>query len=203
MYRKLKELLFHPDAFFTRKTGERIDLLLPAIIVLIGGMVGLITSFVVSDFLNVTESRNVLVILTPTNFLLILLRPFIAWFLLTGILYVLCRMMSGTGTFTATLQNTGYGALPLTILTIVPIINGIFLNVTVKIPQMIGVGIILVIDLFTILFILWSGYLWTHAMEKTHSITHNKAIAAASIAVLLFLGYDLITKLGILNLFLQ
>ena len=174
MYRKLKDLLFHPVAFFTQKTGEKTDLLLPAIIVLIGSMVGLITSFVVSDFLNVTESRNVLVILTPTNFLLILLRPFIAWFLLTGTLYVLCRIMSGTGTFTATLQNTGDGALPLTLLTIIPIINGIFLNVTVKIPQMIGIGIILVIDLFTILFILWSGYLWTYAMEKTHSIAHRK-----------------------------
>jgi len=202
MYRGLKDLLFYPDIFFTRKAGEKIDLLLPATIVLIGSMVGLITSFLVSDFLNITESRNVLVVLTPDNFLLILLRPFLAWLLLTGIFYVICKLESGNGTFIATLQNTGYGALPLTLFTLVPVINGIFLNVNVKIPQMIGAGIIVVLDLCTILFVLWSGYLWTYAMEKTHMITHGKAIAAASIAVLLYLGYNLI-NLGILSQLLQ
>ncbi len=203
MYRELKELLFHPDSFFTRKTGEKIDLLLPAIIVLIGSMIGLLTSFIVSAFLNITESRHVMVYLTPDNFLLILLRPFLAWFLLTVILYALCRLASGKGTFIATLQNTGYGALPLTLFAIVPVINDIFLNVNGTIPQVIGSGIILVLDLFTILFVLWGGYLWIYAMEKTHTIAHNKAIVAASIAVLLFLGYSLITNLGILNLLVQ
>jgi hypothetical protein len=203
MYCELKELLFHPDLFFTRKTGEKIDLLLPAIIILIGSMIGLISSFVISDFLNLTESRNILVILTPIKFLFILLTPFLAWFLLSGILYAVSRLLSGKGTFIATLQNTGYGALPLTILTVIPVINGIFLNVNVKIPQMIGSGIILVLDLCTILFVLWSGYLWTYAMEKTHTIPQGKAVAAASIAVLLFLGYSLVTNLGILYLLLQ
>jgi hypothetical protein len=201
MYSELKELLFHPDLFFTRKTGEKIDLLIPAIIVLIGSMVGLITSFIVSGFLNITESRNILVVLTPTNFLIILLTPFLAWFLLSGVLYAVSRLWSGEGTFVATLQNTGYGALPLTILAIVPIINGIFLNVNVKIPQIIGFGIVIVFDLVTLLFVLWSGYLWTYAMEKTHTITHGKAVATASIAVLLFLSYDVINNLGLVNLF--
>ena len=203
MYCELKELLFHPDLFFTRKTGEKTDLLLPAIIVLIGSMLGLITSFAVSGFLNITESRNILVVLTPTNFLLIVLRPFLAWILLSGILYALCRLWSGKGTFVATLQNTGYGALPLTILAIVPIVNGIFLNVDVTIPQMIGFGIVLVFDLVTILFVLWSGYLWTYAMEKTHTIAHGNAVAAASIAAVLYLCYHVITNLGILNTLLH
>jgi hypothetical protein len=203
MYHELKELLFHPDLFFTRKAGEKIDLLLPAIIVSIGSVIGLITSFVVSDFLNITESRNIQVFLTPDNFLLILLRPFLAWFLLSGILYAVSRVWSGKGTFISTLQNTGYGALPLTILAAVPILNGIFLNVNVTIPQMIGSGIILILDLCTIIFVLWSGYLWTSAMEKTHTISHGKAVVAASITVLLFLSYDVINKLGLLNLFLR
>jgi hypothetical protein len=203
MYCELKELLFHPDLFFTRKTGEKTDLLLPAIIVLIGSMVGLITSFAVSGFLNITESRNILVVLTPTNFLLIVLRPFLAWVLLSGILYAFCRLWSGKGTFVATLQNTGYGALPLTILTIVPIINGIFLNVTLLIPQMISFGIVLVLDLITLLFVLWSGYIWIYAMEKTHAIAHGKAVAAASIAAVLYLCYHVITNLGIVNTLLH
>jgi len=165
MYRELKELLINPDAFFEEKTKEKIDLLLPAIIVLIGSMVGLVASFIVSDFLNIIELRHISVLLTPENFLLILLKPFIAWFLLSGLLYGFSRLWSGTGTFMETLQNTGYGALPLTILTVLPIINAIFINSNVNIPQIVGLGIVVILDLLTILFILWSGYLWTYAME--------------------------------------
>jgi hypothetical protein len=199
MYQQLKELLFHPDAFFKQKTKEKIDLLLPTIIVLIGSMVGLIASFVVSDFLNIVELRHVMVILTPENFLIILLKPFIAWFLLTGILYGFCRLWSGTGTFIATLQNTGYGALPLTILTVIPIITGIFIDSNVNMPQILSLGIGLILDLLTVLFILWSGYLWAYAVERTHKIAHEKAIASAAIAVLLYLAYHVINMLGILN----
>ena len=200
MYHELKELLVNPDAFFEKKTKEKIDLLLPAIVVLIGSMVGLIASFVVSDFLNIIELRHISVILTPENFLLILLKPFIAWFLLTGIFYGLCRLWSGTGTFIATLQNTGYGTLPLTILTVIPIINAIFINANVNMPQILGTGIVIILDLLTVVFILWSGYLWTYAMEWTHKIAHEKAIASAVIVVLLYLGYHLIHTLGIVNL---
>ncbi len=64
MYHKLKELLFFPDAFFTRITKETIDLSIPALIVLIGSMVGLIGSFIVGGFLNTVESRHIVVILT-------------------------------------------------------------------------------------------------------------------------------------------
>ena len=200
MYKELKELLFSPDAFFAQKTKEKIDLLIPAIIILIGSMVGLIASFVVSDFLNIVELRHISVILTPENFLFILLRPFIAWFLLAGILYCFCRLWSGTGTFIATLQNTGYGALPLTILTIIPIINAIFINSNVNIPQILGYAIVIILDLLTIIFILWSGYLWTYAMERTHEIEHDKAIASAAIVVLLYLAYHVINTIGFLNL---
>jgi hypothetical protein len=200
MYQKVKELLFHPDVFFEQKTKEKIDLLLPAIIVLIGSLVGIIASFVVSTVLNSIESRHIMVILTPENFLIILLKPFIAWFLLAGLLYCFCRLWSGNGTFIATLQNTGYGALPLTILTIIPIINAIFINLNVNMPQMLGYGIVIILDLLTVVFILWSGYLWTYAMERTHEIEHEKAIASAAIVVLLYLAYHLINTLGITNL---
>ena len=200
MYRELKELLINPDAFFEEKTKEKIDLLLPAIIVLIGSMVGLVASFIVSDFLNIIELRHISVLLTPENFLLILLKPFIAWFLLSGLLYGFSRLWSGTGTFMETLQNTGYGALPLTILTIIPIINAIFINSNVNMPQIFGQSIVIILDLLTVVFILWSGYLWTYAMEWTHELDHDKAIASAAIVVLLYLGFHLINMLGIVNL---
>jgi hypothetical protein len=200
MYHKLKELLIYPDVFFTQITKEKIDLTLPALIVLIGSMVGLIGSFIVSDFLNTVESRHLIVVLTPENFFIILLKPFLAWFLLTCTFYGLSRLWKETGSFIATLQNTGYGALPLTILTIIPILNGIFVNSNVNLPQVVGYIIVIILDLLTILFILWSGYLWTYAMERTHAIEHEKAIASAAITVIAFFVYLVITILGIVQI---
>lgn len=152
MYRELKELLFSPDVFFTQKKKEKIDLLIPAIIILIGSMIGLISSFAIGDFLNTVELRHISVILTPENFLVLLLKPFIAWFLLAGIFYCFCRLWSGNGSFVETLQNTGDGALPLTIFTVFPIIDGIFINSNVNMPQMVGLGTVIFFDLLMLLF---------------------------------------------------
>ena len=113
---------------------------------------------------------------------------------------LLLSLMVLDGTFIATLQNTGYGALPLTILTIIPIINAIFINSNVNIPQILGYAIVIILDLLTIIFILWSGYLWTYAMEKAHEIEHDEAIASAAIVVLLYLAYHVINTIGFLNL---
>ncbi len=43
MFHGIIELLFHPDVFFSRKQHEEIRLVIPAIIVGIGGMVSFIT----------------------------------------------------------------------------------------------------------------------------------------------------------------
>jgi len=193
MYHAVKELLFHPDIFFTQKAGEKIDLIYPGIIVVIGGVVGLMTPFIVSAF---SRGEKVNVIMMPDAVIVGLLLPFIAWILISGMLFVLCRLFSGTGTFGATIQNAGYGALPLTILSAVGIFNGILIGRFMEIPKMIGTVAIVGLGLLSVLFVIWSGCLWTYAMEKTHAIPHGKAMAAASVVVLLYMSLMLINILA-------
>ena len=195
MFNELKELLFSPHAFFAKKTGPEFNLLIPGAIVFIGAMFGLISPYVVSYFShNGLEPVNV--IIPALAFPLYLLGPFVAWFLFSCILYVICKLVSGTGTFILTLQNTGYGVLPLTITSIFPLIQGIFFGNFGKIPGTFDLGVMWGFNLISLLFILWAGYLWACAMEKTHAISYGKSLVAALIMVLIYLGYHLIVLLG-------
>ena len=131
--------------------------------------------------------------MTLDSFLIIVLGPFIAWILISGILYVLCRWFSGTGTFMATLQNTGYCVLPLTIFTVIMLIGNMAAVQFMAIPYAMVFEVTLGVVLFSFLFTIWSGDLLTFALEKTHAITHVHAIIAVVIAaVLLFILYMII-----------
>ncbi|MGA2105168.1 MAG: Yip1 family protein [Methanoregula sp.] len=195
MYNEIKELLFSPHAFFAKKTGPEFNLLIPGAIVLIGGMIGLISPYVVSYFSHYgLEPVNISI--PALAFPLYLLGPFVAWFLFSCILYVICKLASGTGTFILTLQNTGYGVLPLTIISTFPLIQGIFLSDFGEIPGTFDLGVMWGVNLLSLLFIFWAGYLWACAMEKTQAISYGKSLVAALIMVLIYLGYHLIVLLG-------
>ena len=53
----------------------------------------------------------------------------------------------------------------------------------------VSVGL-LILEFF---FIAWSGYLWMHAMEKTHEIPRGKAMGAAAIMAVVYFLWPLVT----------
>ena len=191
MYAEIKELLFSPNTFFGRKAGAEINLVPPAIIVLIVSIVSILSPYV-GNYLSPRVSGPVNVILMPDSFLIILFRPFIAWILISCILYGLCRWFSGTGTFMATLQNTGYCVLPLTIFTVIMLIGDMAAVQFMAIPYSMVFEVTLGVVLLSLLFIIWSGDLLIFAMEKTHAIPHSKAIVAVVIAAVILAILDMI-----------
>jgi hypothetical protein len=183
MYREIIDLLFHPGEFFTRKQNEVISLFIPAVIIGIGGIVNFLSPLLERAFAHGGDISNYIIM--PGAAIFFVLLPFALWIVTAGILYVFSRILSGTGSFPATLQNTGYGYLPQTLLSPLVFINGslldwisgmelsAFLRVMVAV---LGAGLIL--GLF------WSAALWTVAMEKTHGISRGRAIAGPALVVL-------------------
>jgi len=169
------DLLFHPGRFFERETSEKPDFLIPVLIVGAGWVFSLLTPFVMTAFLPGQNLRNVLAI--PSVFWL-LFNPFTTWILLSLGLFGLSRVFSGTGTFLATLCNAGYGMLPLTLIAVLGLVTS---------PLNIGLSIIIGMVFLSLLLDLWSGYLWMHAVEKTHAISRGKAIAVAGFVTFLFI----------------
>jgi hypothetical protein len=183
MYLEIFGLLFHPGDFFTRKQNEETSLFIPAVIVGIGGIVNFLSPLLERAFTHGGDISNFIVM--PGAAIFFILLPFALWIVTAGILYVFSRVLSGTGSFPATLQNSGYGYLPQTLLSPLVFISGslmnwisgmelsIFLKVMVIVP---GAGLILAL--------FWSAALWTVAMEKTHGISRGRAIAGPALVVL-------------------
>jgi hypothetical protein len=69
-----------------------------------------------------------------------------------------------------------------------------------KVSRMISMGTLLGLGLLSLLFAIWSGLLWTCAMEKTHAISRYKAIIAATIVVLLYMSPVLINILALAHI---
>jgi hypothetical protein len=186
MFQGIIELLFHPDVFFSRKQNEEIRLVIPAIIVGIGGIVSFITPLTQRAIIDEGDLSNF--IMEPSAAIFFLVLPFIFWILIAGILYVFSRFFSGTGSFPATLQNCGYGYLPQTILSPIVIINGIVLAGSIGTSSMLLTEVLLVVGIISFLSIFWSGWLWAVAMEKTHTLSRGKAMVGAAFVVLLYLS---------------
>jgi len=191
VYPDLFELLFHPDTFFERKSREPANLLLPAIIVSIGSILNFFFSRIASQTLDNDYLVNFLwnIHLLPDSSILILVLPFFAWFCFSGILFITSRLLAGTGSFAVTFRNTGYGCLPLTFLSVTNILNGFF-GYPPSYPSVIGHWF------FVMAFLFWAGWIWSAAMEKTHSISHSRAKIPSIAAILLYLSYNLFNFLA-------
>jgi hypothetical protein len=186
MFQGIIELLFHPDVFFSGKQHEEIRLVIPAIIVGIGGIVSFITPLTERALSNGGDISNF--IMMPSAAIFFLVLPFISWFLVAGILYVFSRLFSGTGSFPATLQNCGYGYLPDTLYSLFVIINSFAVAGSMGTSFMLLTKFLLVLGILSFFSLFWSGWLWTVAMEKTHTLSRGKAMVGAALVVLLYLS---------------
>ena len=79
MFQEIIDLLYHPDIFFERRNKEKINLVIPAIIVGIGGIVSLITPMVQQVFMYGGDLSNFIVM--PSAIIVFLVLPFIIWFM--------------------------------------------------------------------------------------------------------------------------
>jgi hypothetical protein len=194
MYQEIIDLLYHPDIFFERRNKEKIDLVIPAIIVAIGGIVTFLSPLLEVAFTRGGDIGNFG--MEPSAAFWFLLLPFALWFLTTGVLHVVCRLLSGTGSFRATLQNCGYGYLPQTVLSPLLVVNGIAVTWFSGMQSIFVQGIMIIPGITLFFGLFWSTALWTVAMEKTHGLSRGKAIIGP---VLVFLLSELPLLLVILT----
>jgi hypothetical protein len=185
MAHDLIDLVFHPGRFFTRKTGEPPDYLLPVLIVGAASLVYLAMEVMYpvpapdTGFLVFTLVLNVF-------------GPFIDWVVIALVLYVFCRAFSGTGTFPATFRNTGYGMLPLPLIAVVELIITPYLNNGVATnDSSIFLVVFIALLLLNIILVAWSGLLWMHAMEAVHAIIPGDALVAALIAGVFYILWSM------------
>jgi hypothetical protein len=183
-----KDLLFHPDIFFAKVSKEKAGFTWPVVIVALGSIVSFAGAVVLSP-----AATDPLIQYSIT-FLSLFAVAVDTWVIISTILFLLSRAFSGTGSYLITLQNTGYGMLPLAFsnaITLVSVaaITGNFAILS-SIPPLFFSALVYGEQL---IFTIWAAWLWICGIRNAHSLPVPLAIAivvimiAASLAIFIVL----------------
>ncbi|HVP95946.1 Yip1 family protein [Methanoregula sp.] len=187
----LSDLLVHPARFFGQINQDPPDFPVPLFIVGSGGLISLFTPYFI--YALFPQQGVVNIIFSPYRVAWELAAPFIAWFLLSLGLFLLCRIFSGTGKFPATLQTAGYGMLPLTLIAIMALVTSplSLTGVAMTLSPDLQMFVLYTEIVLYLLLVAWSIYLWTCAMEKTHALSRGRSLAASAIVGILYVFWAL------------
>ena len=210
------QVLVNPGRFFKERMKDEPGLKIPMLITLVYGLISAVSAAL---------TANVVIALLPAEAqafgatavafaaVFAVIMGFLAWIICAAVFYIISMLFGGEGTFTRTLEFTGYGLLPLIFggiigtafsyqvisnLTIPPITN----------PEQIAevseslAGIIAadpltqIAGLVGILFVLWSANIWIFGMKYARNLSTRNAALTVGIPVALYIAYILITLAG-------
>jgi len=209
-------VLLDPGRFFEERIKNEPGLKIPALIVLVYGLIGAVAAALTVNMviaLLPAEAQAFGAIGVAFAVAGAIVVGFLTWVFYAAVFYILSMLFGGEGTFTRTLEVTGYGLLPqvfggiigavfsyqvISNLTIPPITN----------PEQIAevsesLAILVATDPLTqiaglvgIIFILWSANIWIFGMKYARNLSTRDAALTVGIPVALYIAYILITLIG-------
>lgn len=198
----IKKILMQPNLFFRQATESRPDLFYPFLMIACAGLV-VCTGYLSLIFPTILygDIPNLLVLVLGT-YPLFVFSAWFGWLALSVLFFAVSAMFKGSGPFTATLRNTGYGTafclfLSGLVFLIGSMANAAYLAITDGInfglymagqPQMplaavCGAGVILPL--------LWGVILWSFGLMHARRIPFSCALVTVMVgaAVCLALEY--------------
>jgi len=215
----LMDLLVRPERFFSAQEENEPNLKIPAAIALAGAIIAAIAGYaqvsLYTELFSGTSSGEmsgmIIGIGLPVGAFIFFL--IIYWIVLAGAFHLISMHFMGSGKFTRTLANTGYGLVPVIIGSIISIF--VFLNylphiVVPVIRNMQDPTVIqeamqeLIHDpammeytqismVISILFIIWSANIWIFGVRQARSITLAQACITVIIPIAILIIYLVIT----------
>jgi hypothetical protein len=209
-------VLLDPGRFFEERMQGEPGLKIPALIVLVYGLIGAVAAAL---------TVNVIIALLPAEaqafgaigvaFAAVgaVIVGFLAWIICAAVFYIVSMLFRGEGSFTRTLEFTGYGLLPLIFggiigsafsyqiisnLTIPPVTNPEQIaEVSESLASTIAADpLTQIAGLVGILFVVWSANIWIFGMKYARNLSTRDAALTVGIPVALYIAYILITLAG-------
>jgi len=198
MFENVGTLLTDPGRFFDGR-GEDPSLKEPALVVLLVGIVNALS--VAGIFLAFTEAVSsdlqvfifiVVLFVAAISFA----GPFIGWLLYAIAFQIITHFFGGEGEFRDTFALTGWGYTPRIIYAVISVAITIYVTQTAQPPadpsgftaystrisnhplNQISIGL-------SVLFTLWSAYIWIPAVQRARNVTRRQATVAVAIPTLL------------------
>ncbi|MEN6514499.1 YIP1 family protein [Methanoculleus sp.] len=209
-------VLLDPGRFFEERMQDEPGLKIPALIVLVYGLISAVAAALAVNMVIAilpAEAQAFGAIGVAFAVVGAVIMGFLAWIFCAAVFYIFSMLFKGKGSFTRTLEFTGYGLLPqifggiigtafsyqvISNLTIPPVTNP---EQIAEISESLA-GIIAadpltqIAGLLGILFILWSANIWIFGMRYARNLSTRDAALTVGIPVALYIAYTLITLVG-------
>lgn len=214
MSRSLITLLLKPDVFFRDLISEQQSLDIPAWFVLIGGLLGAIGAYLMAGLTGkmlgglMQGMESLLGIFAVVS---AVIGAFLFWVVIAGIFFLISSLFKGKGKFGRCLEVVGYGYLPqvgsalvVTVLTVIflPDISVASLPASaLQDPQALQaamgafahepamVHLRQVSAVVSIIFLLWSGYIWVCGIKAARGLSLRDAAICVGVPVGLYVIY--------------
>lgn len=206
-------VITNPRAFYEKKAGDPENLMIPVLIVLIQGIFGSISGYVVGNLTAriYPEIQGYSAVLGIFSIIGAIIGAFIFWVVITAIFYLISMAFKGEGNFRRTLEFVGFGSIPLAI---GALISGILIliyapGITVPvvtdpmelapaITALMHQPVFLLSSLIGIIVMAWSANIWIFAMRVARNLPSRDAAITVVVPVALFILYEVI-NLGLLS----
>jgi len=196
MFSGLTDLILHPDRFFLRVSQEKVNLILP-ILIIWTGFVALIIGktipvfWVSTHFPSIVETSGGIPGVLFRYIFCHTIAPLLVLIVMIIGTYGISRLVNGKGLPASMVQNIGYAMMPSTLFTLGSLISsGLILLIFHSWPVPPGNSewwywTFWTTALFGILFFFWQWYLWILAVKHTQDFSFRKAAAVTIIPVVI------------------
>jgi hypothetical protein len=191
----IKNLLLQPALFFREAAESRPNLFCPFVLIALGSLVLCVGyASLLFPVILYGDIPNLFLLVFGT-YPLFVLSFWLGWLALSAFLFAVSAAFKGTGPFTVTFQNAGYGMaffllLSGLILLAGSVINAVYLAITGGVnfgmymagqPQLFlaavcGIGFCISLA--------WGAFLWGHGLASARKIPLSRAMVPAAAAVL-------------------
>ena len=211
------EILTNPDKFFEAKREEEVSLKLPALIVLIIGIISGIGAYfmggLTAEMLSGTlppEAQGFISFIAISGAIAAVIFSLIFWVVFAAIFYLISCIFKGEGKFKRTLEFVGYGYIPMIFSGIIGAIFIYYIVSTAQIPvvtdpTMIGKALEPLMKspmmqlsyAISILFMLWSANIWVFGLKHARNLSTKNALITVAVPVAVYVLWT-IYQMGVM-----
>jgi len=195
--RMVLDLIVRPDAFFTTVSKGPASLFTPAIWLVAAGIVMSAGLMAGSDSVILKSGFGNVLFLNLLALVLMIITVMLAWTGVSGIFYALSHRFGGTGSFSKTLENTGYGLAAGFILYGLILLLGALVLTVFQVPvtpfgspvpgNLVVAGIVTGGSLIAAL---WAFILMSRGLRHSMIIPPAKAAVSVGVPVLVFVIFS-------------
>jgi len=211
------EILTNPNKFFEAKMGEEVSLKLPALIVLIIGIISGIGAYfmggLTAEMLSGTlppEAQGFISFIPISGAIAAVIFSLIFWVVFAAIFFGISCIFKGEGKFKRTLEFVGYGYIPMIFGGIISAILMYIIVSTAQIPvvtdpakiaetlgPLLKSPMMLISYAISFLFMLWSANIWVFGLKHARNLTTKNALITVAIPVAVYVLWT-IYQMGVM-----